>query len=240
MANHLGVSSTYMSQVLSGSKTLTLEQALELGQYIGLSSIESEYFLIMIQTERAGTHRLKEHFSQKLEELKRKSLKLVNRVDAKRTLNDQEKSIFYSNALYSAIHIYCATYKKGRSVEEISQRFDLPRQRVTEILRFLTETNLCVEADGRFLTGTQSTHLEQGSPHLIKHYTNWRLRSLQAAESLREEELMYTMNIALSEKDFVLLREEMVQFIKSFLARALPSSSEEIACFNMDWFWIRK
>jgi plasmid maintenance system antidote protein VapI len=240
MAGHLGVSSTYMSQVLSGSKILTLEQAVELGLYVGLSPLESDYFLLMIQTERSGSHRLKAHFTHKLDELKRKSLKLVNRVEAKRTLNDKEKSIFYSNALYSAIHIYCATDKKGRSVEEIAQRFEIRRTRVMEIIRFLVETGLCNERDGRFMTGTQSTHLEQGSPHLLKHYTNWRLRALQAAESLGEQELMYTINVALSKKDFAVLREEMVQFIKTFLARAYPSPSEEIACFSMDWFWIRK
>lgn len=240
MANHLDVSSTYMSQVLSGSKTLTLEQAFELGQYLGLSSLESDYFLLMIQSERAGTQRLKSHFTQKLEELKQKSLNLVNRVEAKRNLSDQEKSVFYSHALYSAIHIYCSTHKKGRNVEEIAQRFDISRTRVAEVTRFLTEAGLCNETDGRLFTGTQSTHLEQGSPHLLKHYTNWRLRALQAAESLREQELMYTMNVALSKDDFALLREEMVQFIKSFLARAFPSPPEEIACFNLDWFWIRK
>jgi plasmid maintenance system antidote protein VapI len=240
MANHLGVSSTYMSQVLSSAKVLTLEQAFELGEYLGLSALESEYFLLMIQSERAGTARLKAHFAQKLQELKQKSLKLVNRVDAKRSLTDQEKSIFYSNALYSAIHIYCATEKKGRSIEELAQRFDIPRTRVTEITRFLSGTGLCIETNGRFMTGTQSTHLEQGSPHLLKHYTNWRLRALKAAEALHEQELMYTINVALSVDDFIALREEMVQFIKTFLAKALPSPSEEVACLNMDWFWIRK
>lgn len=240
MATHLGVSSTYISQVLSGTKVLTLEQAFELSHYLGLSALESDYFLIMVESERAGTHRLKQHFAQKLDELKQKSLKLSNRVEAKRTLSDQEKSIFYSNALYSAIHLYCATEKKGRNVEEIAQRFEIPRTRVMEIIRFLTETGLCNETNGRYMTGTQSTHLEQGSPHLLKHYTNWRLRALQAAEMLRDQELMYTINVAVSQEDFIALREEMVKFIKTFLARAYPSPSEEIACFNMDWFWIRK
>jgi hypothetical protein len=63
---------------------------------------------------------------------------------------------------------------------------------------------------------------------------------LLAAESLRDQELMYTLNVALAKEDFAVLREEMVQLIKAIQTRAYPSPSEEVACFNMDWFWIRK
>ena len=240
MAEHLGVSSTYMSQVLAGMRPLTLEQAQSLGSYLGLSGLDADYFFYLVQHERAGTLELKKFCEKKLEELRQQSLRLVNRVEAKKNLSEQERSIFYSSPVYSMIHLYCATQKNGRTLDEISRRFEIPQSKVGEMMRFLVDAGLCQENDERFQTGNQGTHLEQGSPYLLKHHTNWRLRAIQAAENLSEEELLYTVNVALSEKDFAHLREEMVDFIKKFLEKVHPSPSEKLATLNLDWFWIRK
>lgn len=78
-----------------------------------------------------------------------------------------------------------------------------------------------------------------GHPFYLNIHTSWRLRAIQAAENLDEGELIYTANVALSEVDFQSLREEMVVFIKHFIKQVEPSPSENIACFNLDWFWIR-
>jgi hypothetical protein len=78
------------------------------------------------------------------------------------------------------------------------------------------------------------------SCYLPKQHANWRFRSIQASENLSEQELMYTVNVALSKKDFTYLREEMVVSFKSFWKKYTPSPSEEIATLNLDWFGIRK
>jgi uncharacterized protein (TIGR02147 family) len=240
MAEYLGVSSTYMSHVLSGAKVLTIEQANRLSQYLGHGPLETDYFFYLVQNERAGTRELKKYCDQKLQDLKQRSLKLANRIEAKKVLSDEEKSVFYSSPVYSMTHIYSATDPRGRSLDEVASRFDISRARTSDIMRFLVGAGLCAEKDNRFTTGNQGTHLEKGSPHLLKHHTNWRLRAIQAAENLSDEELMYTVNVALSIEDFSLLREEMVGFIKTFLEKVYPSPSEEIACLNLDWFWIKK
>lgn len=240
MAKHLSVSSTFMSHVLAGSRTLTTEQANSLSEYLGLSDLEADYFFYLVQLEKAGTQKLKKYCAKKLSEIKSQSLKVSDRVEYKRELNDEEKSIFYSHPWYSAIHSYSATKTEGVTVEEFLNRFNIERTKLLEILNFLKETNICNFANGRYKVGVQSTHIGTDSPHLLKHHTNWRLRAIQAAESLTPEELMYTVNVSLSRNDFELLREQMVQFIDQFLKTIYPSPSEEIACFNMDWFWIRK
>jgi uncharacterized protein (TIGR02147 family) len=240
MAEHLAVSSTFFSQVLSGLKQLSTEQANELSEYMGLSELESEYFFYLVSHDRAGTAKLKQFCKKKLNKLKESSLELSKRIEFKKTLSEEEKSIFYSDALYSAISLFTSTKEKGVTLEEIEKRFEIPRRKLTEMMRFFVQTGLCIESSGRYTMGTQSTHVANGSPHLIRHHTNWRLRALQAAENLDDKELMYTVNVSLSKKDFEKLREEMVQYIKSFLESVYPSPAEDIACFNLDWFWIRK
>jgi Domain of unknown function (DUF4423) len=155
-------------------------------------------------------------------------------------LSDQERAIFYSSPLYTAIQVYTSLGSKGKSLDEICSRFDLTRKQAAEMLKFLVEAGLCAESDGRYTMGIQKTHLGHGSPYLPRHHSNWRVRAIQRSEDLLESELMYTAPVSLSKKDFENLREEMAIFIKKFLDRVHASEAEEIACLNLDFFWIKK
>ena len=240
MASFLGVSTTLVSQILKGQKTFTSEQGLTLIPYLGLQGVHADYLTFMIQFERAGTHELKKYWREKLDVLKEQSLKIANRVKSDRFFTDQEKSIFYSQTLYSSIRLFTSVGDRGKSLDEICERFELSRLKASEALKFLVETGLCLEKEGRYYLGSQKTHLEKGSPHLFRHQGNWRIKAIAQSESLTDEELMYTATISLSKKDFELLREEMVQFIKKFLDTIHASPAEEIACLNLDFFWIKK
>jgi uncharacterized protein (TIGR02147 family) len=240
IARHLGVSTTLVSQVLAGEKSLTPEQAQSLVEYLGLAPLEADYLTYLVQHERAGTPALRKYWKAKILDLRERSLKVANRVSTTRALTDQERAIFYSTPLYSALQLYTTIGKNGKSLTEICERFELNRLKAVEMMTFLTETGLCEEANGRYSPGVQSTHVERSSPHALKNISNWRIRAIQCSERLSERELMYTAPVSLSEADFDLLREEMVEFIKRFLDRVHASPAEEIACFNMDFFWIRK
>ena len=66
IARHLEVNSTLVSQVMSGSRDFSHEQALELSQYMGLSELESEYFILLVQLEKAGTQNLKTYIRKQI------------------------------------------------------------------------------------------------------------------------------------------------------------------------------
>ena len=65
IGEHLGVDPSQVSQVLSGNKDFTEEQALQLFTFVGFNEIESEYFLTLIKIERAGTKLLKDHYRKR-------------------------------------------------------------------------------------------------------------------------------------------------------------------------------
>ena len=240
MAHHLRVSTTLVSQVLSGEKFFTAEQALILTQYLGLIGVEADFFTYLIQAERAGSKDLKLYWNNKLKDIREQSLKISSRVAVDQTLKEEDRAVFYSTPLYSAIRLFTSVEQKGKSLDEICNRFELSRSKASLMLKFLIEKNLCVEKNNRYHIGAQRTHLEQGSPHLLRHHSNWRIRAIRQSEDLTDQELMYTAPVSLSRKDFEGLREEMALFIKSFLDRVHASPAEDIACFNLDFFWIKK
>jgi len=240
IAHHLGVGSTFISQVFSGGKDLNLEQADLLVEYLGLQSLERDYFFLMVEKERAGTKRLKQYWQEKMDDIKKTSLKIESRLSSHRVLNDEEKSIFYSSAIYSCVHAYTSTAPKGRSLEEIKDRFEIARARANEIISFLCEVSLCKEVNGFYQVTENHTHVKKGSPHLLKHHANWRIKAIQYSETLSDEELMYTGNLSISKKDFQKVREEIVQLIKTVVSTTQDSDPEEIANINLDFFWIKK
>ena len=59
IAELLNIDSSQVSQVLSGKKTFTEEQALKVTHFCNLNELESDYFLCLVKIERAGTTDLK-------------------------------------------------------------------------------------------------------------------------------------------------------------------------------------
>jgi uncharacterized protein (TIGR02147 family) len=238
MAEHVGVHTTLMSQILSGDKDLSLEQAQKAAGFLGLNELETDYFLTLVQIERAGTRDLKKYFENKKADFKKESLKVSKRIHAQKSLSEQERSVFYSTWLFSAVHLFCSTMQ-GRSLTEIVERFQIPSKQALEILRFLTDSGLCELKDSVYRATVLSTHVEKGSPHLLKHHSNWRIKAIQRSENLADEELMFTGNISLSREDFAKVREVLVQTIKQVSELVKDSPAEDIANLNLDLFYVK-
>lgn len=240
LAQYLGVSSTLISHVLSGEKNLTPEQAGRLTTYLGLNELETDYFNFLIQQERAGTHELKKFWNKKLKIIKEQSLNLANRMRSDQQLTQVQRSIFYSSPIYMAIRLYTSIGDKGKTLSEISQRFEIKPALCLDIMAFLVECGLCNETNGQYTMGPQTIFLDKTSPHLLRFHTDWRLKAINHKEEITENELMFTAPISLSKSDFELLRESTVKFIKNFLDVVHNSPAEEVACINIDFFWVKK
>lgn len=235
MAHHLGVNSTMISQILSGPKDFTLEQGEKLLSFFNLKGPEAEYFLILIQIERAGTKSLKDFLQKRAEQIRSEGKEVKRHILVDRDLTAEEKSTFYSSWIYSAIQIF-TSIEGGKTFEEISNALRVERGRLVEVMEFLVEKGLCTLEAGVYRPGVQSTHIEKGSPFLIQHHNNWRVKALEKSESLLDQELMFTANISLSEADFHKLREKLLQTIREFMDVVKPSPAEIVANLNIDFF----
>lgn len=239
MAGFMGIHPSLLSQVLSDSKNLTLEQAQLLAKYLGLSSNEREYLFCSVQVERAGTADLKIYFKEKLIELKQGSLDLGKTLQHDRKLSSEETAIYYSHWHYGAIWL-STTLKNGKNLDEVAELFEISRDRAFEVLHFLVETRLCIVENGRYLMGPQSIHLSRGSPHMSRHHTNWRLRAIENSDKIAADEIMYSGQMSISENDFKKLRMRLSEVIKEVIDVAIPSDPESLISFNLDFFRFKK
>ncbi len=57
-------------------------------------------------------------------------------------------------------------------------------------------------------------------------------------DNILDSEIMYTGQVSLSKKDFVKIRDQLGELLKSAMAIVKDSPADEIACLNIDWFWL--
>lgn len=239
MAKHLGINSTHMSQVMSGIRELTPDQTFDLSTYLGHTEMEADYFSLLVQIERARSHSLKRSLEKKRDVLNKSSRNLAVRIPHDRQLSADERGVFYSSWIYSTVHLFTSLTDEGVLLSEIASRFSISKTKANQVIQFLLSIGVVNENQGRFKMGTKSTHIQQGSTHLLKHYSNWRLKALQKSEDLSDEELMFSGQYSLSHTDFTVLREQIVEFLKKVNKVVQDSPAEDLACLNLDWFWIK-
>ena len=238
LAGHLGIHSSLVSQVMKGAKNFTLEQALQVATFLNLTSREQEYFLLLVQLERAGTRQLKAYFEDQLQRVRRANQSIDSRRKGVARFDDEAQAQYYSD--WSLMAVWLAASIKGLSTSEaIGHKLGLSRAKVESILEFLLSVGLCVRAPDGVQPGVTNTHLPRTSPLVNRHHTNWRLKALANLENLSPDELAFTAPVSLSRADFETIRRIILDAIEAVSDTVEKSEPEILACLNIDWFEIR-
>jgi uncharacterized protein (TIGR02147 family) len=235
IALHLRIHTTMVSQVFRGSRDLSPEQGCELAEYLGLSELEADYFLRLIEKNRAGTEKLRARLSKELAAIREKALQLQHRLPAGKKLDERDRAVFYSQWYYQAIRLL-TSIPGAQKPEVIARSLNLPLGRVREVLAFLVAVGLCTETNDVYQMGAARTHIEKASPLASRHHTNWRLKAIEHFEHVGANELAFTAPMTLSESDASQVHKRLIEFIEWATALATQSSSESLYCFNVDWF----
>src|SRR4051812_17297224 len=112
-AQRIGCQPSFLSQVLRGKPSLSLEQGVLANDYFQHSTPEARHFLSLLQFERAGSSRLRTHFQNELKASLAEQRKLAQRVGPARELSDSARATYYSSWVYSAIHVLASIPDRG-------------------------------------------------------------------------------------------------------------------------------
>ncbi|WP_415063743.1 TIGR02147 family protein [Bdellovibrio sp.] len=237
-AESCNIHPTLLSLILKGDRELSLEQAFALSHHLGLSAMEQEYFILLVQHSRAGTSAYKAYLQKKIDAVKDEATTVKKRFRHESEISDEAKMIFYSSYIYSAIRLYCDVSPNGVSSEMLIEKFNLDRRDLQEKLQFLLHSGLILEQKGRYKLGPSRTMVGRESVFVTKHHQNWRIQAILKAERLSQEEMMFTCPMVLSKADFAAFKVELSELIQKFSTLLKDSKSEEVGCFNIDWFWL--
>jgi len=240
LAAHVKIQTSLISQIFSGARHLTPEQACSVADFFELGKAETHYFVNLVQLERAGTEALKTIIRDELKRSKKESIPtaVVEVVQAGNILNEQEQALFYSQWFYSAIRI--ATSITGLQTEEkIAEHLNLSRDIVARTVRFLLATELCVEENGKLKMGIKATRVDPESLAAARMHINWRLKAIEKLPSSNSEDLFRTRVVSLSKSDFTLIKKLLLSTLEQIDKRVDASKPEKLVALNLDWFHLQ-
>lgn len=179
---------TYVSQVLNGDREFNLEQAEKIGHFLGHTSEENHFFLLLVQMNRAGTKTLKEYFQKQIQNILSERMLIRKRLGVSESLSKEQQSIYYSAWYFAAIHV-AITIPELQTKEILADYFDLSIAKVSMILDFLSKNGLIKEEKGRYKMGQNHIHLGSDSENIMKHHSNWRLQVMNSLERDNKKDL---------------------------------------------------
>ncbi|MCB0390737.1 MAG: TIGR02147 family protein [Bdellovibrionales bacterium] len=237
ISEYLGVNSVQMSHVFNGDRDLNTEQALELTTYFKLSPLETEYFVLLVQIERAGTHKLKTHYKKQLLEKRKEGLSSRQRIQGAKEITEAVKAEYYSSWINSATRL-CLLLNHIQEAKSVAKHLNVPLSLIEKTIEFLIEYGFCKVEDGEIKVVDQILYLAPNSPLVAQQHINWRLKGIEKVRSLREDELFFSGQMTLATSDILMIQEELRALIANVTTKIKNSQDEELACLNIDWFRI--
>lgn len=237
LAKKAGCQPSFLTQVLKGKANLTTDQALGICDFICFSDEETDYFLEVVQIEKAGTEKLRNYLKRKIQKRREEREDLSKKYSKDRLAENQSEMLYYSSWYWSAIHIFTGITNKTDSLA-ISQHFNLPIKVVEEMLIQLEEMSLLQRSkNGEWSVTQSSVHLPKHSVMSLMNHTNWRNRALVDIQSANDESVHYTALQSISKKDFARLRTMLKKMIET--SREVVKETEkkeQTVCLLCDLF----
>jgi len=235
LALALGVSTTLISQVFNGDKDISLEMASDICDYLHLNDEESEYFLLLVEMEKAGSFKLKNRLSKQIKDRKDRAKKLENRFKKETVLDESARQIYYSSWIYPALRIL-VDIPDLNDIEKISERLLIPKNQLLKFLEFMVKHNLIIQKQNKLKMGPSSVYLPATDPLANRNHQNFRNLAIQKMNFHNDESFYYTGLYSLSESVANELRKALPDFIEELLKKVKPSASETARCLNIDFF----
>lgn len=231
-----GCQSSYLSQVLSSQANLTVEQAIGLCSYWSFDEDETEFFITLVQHDRAGTVKLKEHLLTKMEAIRVKRRKLSTRFQTTSQITPGQELEYYSTWYLPVIHTMIAI-PSFRYPRAIATQLNLELQTVENALVSLQKSGLAEKTDHGWINTARSIHLKSESPLNFAYHNNIRQMAGRAMQKSKPgENIHYSAVYSLSQSDFDKLKQQMINTLEESRKVVMDSKEETTAVFAMDFF----
>jgi hypothetical protein len=235
LASAIQVHTSYVSNVLKGIADFSLEQGEAINTFFAHTEDEGEFFLLLVSRDRAGTQKLKRRFESRIQKLRDERSNISKRLKIDNTISEKDRELFYSSAMYGAIHVLTSIPGYG-TVEKISQTLHLPKSRVAEAVEFLLRIGVLLRDGDSFAPGSRHVHLGNDSALILKHHSNWRLHTLSALQFVDKDDLHYSAAISLSHEGAFKVKEALLEALNKTVGIVKESEVETAFVLNFDFY----
>ncbi|MGZ3696392.1 MAG: TIGR02147 family protein [Bdellovibrionota bacterium] len=235
LAEAIGCQTAYVSHVLAGDRHFSLEQAEALARFFELRQDETDFLLLLVEQNRAGTPSLQKVLLRQLDARREEYQELLSRVESKGRISEADKATYYSTWHYQAVRV-ALSLPHCRTVGAIAKELKLSVDRVNEVMSFFLQRGLAREEGGKYFPTAVRIHLPSDSPDITKLHSNWRVHALRSLDSFKPEDFHYSGVVSLSRTDYETVREILRKAVVDALEVVKPSKEERLAVMNLDFY----
>jgi uncharacterized protein (TIGR02147 family) len=233
----LKVQRSYLSRVLAGELHITPDHAYGLTEFLGLTDDERDYFLTLVEQERASSASYREFQKRRANELRLRYESIDERTQRKALVQMERDVEYFSAWHWSAIH-FLTSVPQNQSASSISDRLSLSPSIVAEVLNGLERRGYVKRSSDRWIYHSGEFHTPKEDPLTVIHHQNWRSRAVLDAQMNRDDSLHFTAIQTMSRADFARIRRLMLNFISESSRIAGPSEPEDAIALTCDLFRI--
>ena len=235
IAKKIGCQPAFISRVLKGDAQFSLEQGVMVCNHLGLYGLDKEYFLLILQLDRAGTQELKAYFEEKIQKLLTESSKIKNRIHVTKDISVEEQMKYYSLWAYSAIHIL-TSIKDFQKIDSISLRLKIDKALVLKYLDFLISCGLVEKNKDRYICTAKKIHANNESPLVNQHHFNMRIKAIDSIGEKKPSDLHFSGIYSLAKDDKMKIREILLESIQKSDKLISDSLEETLVGLCVDFF----
>ena len=237
LARAANCQASYFSQALKGKTQLTEDQALGIAEFLEFSVTQTNYFLLLLRYEKAGTQKLADFLKNQIRAIKQDELSLVNQVGvAKKRFKDEDLAVYSRSWIYSVVHILTST--PGMTTESIASRLSLPKETVMNVLKELGEMGFVTKTGAIWKFAGEGVHVPQDSRwhqslQLSRRSLIERSITLNSSDSTH-----FSSVFTIDPKDFLEIRKSIGAFVHKSHETIYASGTSDLACLCLDLFKI--
>lgn len=236
-SEYLNCQRSYLSRVISDKEHLTPDQAYLICQFWKLTTSEREYFITLVDYERAGHPEFKSFLKAKIIEMKKKYESIQERTQRQSFVTDNLQLQYFSSWISCALQ-FLTMIPQLQTVQALSERLSLKPQIVSDYLSQLQKQDLVEFKNNKWINKSNNFHLPKESPLVVLHHQNWRNRATLDAQNIQSDHIHFTGVYTVSITDYHRIKEMLLSFIADTNLLVGPSECEEGIALTCDLFRI--
>ncbi len=235
LADFLNCKLGFISQVLSGSADFSFEHGILISEFLHLNSEEEEFFLLLMQKDRAGSVKLQIFFQNKITLILNQRKEIQSRIQKTKELTEEQKNTYYSRWTYNGIHM-CTLIPHLRNPTQMSEYLGIPLVEVTEILSDLEKFSLVQRKGSEFHPTSKRLHLGEKSLSLRSHHINWRMEAIRSLDRKSPEKLNYSSVMSISHSAAEKIQSLLLKLIENSEPIISEAKDEAVFVLTLDLF----
>lgn len=224
--------SSHISQVMRGRSHFTPDQGARIAAFWKLKVEESEYWLSLIQYERASSDELKKILDSRIVNLRKNYDDLSKRTPAE-AINEKNQGIYYKSWINQAVFTLLMV-PEFQDINSLSQRLNIDVEQLNDVIDDLVSIGLVSRGENGFEILNDAIHLPKSSPYIWNYHNQWRQFVMMKSQINTKEDIHFTSSFAISKKDYAEFKYRCLKLIEELSHQSIDTKEEEGYCFLMD------